>query len=161
MGKEEFSQFLYTYRDRDEYLDTINKHLSFLPKDVKEFASKHIIFVVCRRSVFGLYVNLSTEENLRAIIFIKEEQFSKQELSVVYSIAHEVAHAYKDHKHEEFYINKHGSLLQKLEYENEAIRLAEKWLSPHFEKAELDKVIEPAIKYIKDELSKIEEQTKK
>jgi len=115
----------------------VSEFLSFLPKNVIEFVIENIVFISAPSE--GSYFSFSHVffQNMKGFILFNDDLWNKSKIEMAFTIAHEVAHAYRgDSELEDFEKLRHeGKGPPKCEIE--ADKLAVQWLSKHFPKEKL------------------------
>lgn len=110
--------------------------LSLLPREVIDFITEHCYFITQGEELDGSYHDFrSFHEETTGFILIPKNLWKEEQIRIAFTIAHEVAHAFKRH------ILSDQDLQCDLKQEKEADRLAVKWLSKHYNKKSLMELI--------------------
>jgi len=119
---------------------TLAKALSLLPEKVIDFICENCVFMSNEDYGGGRWISFKNLffKDRKGIIELDYSLWEKKSIEITYTIAHEVAHAFKDHH----FSNYEDMTLEFDEnQEKEADKLAIKWLSKHFSKDKLLKTI--------------------
>ena len=70
-----------------------------LPSEVQEFVQRHVLFISTKRTASGMMVRFADHWLPQCVVVLAEDAMrGKWAVDIV---AHEIAHAYADHPHEE------------------------------------------------------------
>lgn len=117
--------------------------LSLLPEDIIDFVCDNLIFMSEEKKTQGGYYSFNNIffKNRKGFILIHDSQWRKKgdknHIQITFLIAHEVAHAFKNHEIRTF---DDMTLEKGKKWEIEADMLAVEWLSKHYEKEDLMKL---------------------
>jgi hypothetical protein len=111
------------------------KSLSLLPHKVIDFITENYVFITQEKDGKGTHFMFDDPrfENKLGFILIADRIWKKKPIEIVFTIAHEVAHAFKGDKID--LKKEYKSVPPK--FEKDADRLAIKWLSRHYSKKSL------------------------
>lgn len=119
----------------------VTKYLSLLPRDVIDFIVEHYVFISQDEYEMGTHFPFRHRYFKRktGFILLNNELWNRKPIEKAFVIAHEVAHAYNEYSPKTFYNN--FIELRKMR-EEEASSLAIKWLSKHYKKRNLIRIIQ-------------------
>ena len=115
------------------------KFLSILPKDVIDFIISNYVFVSLSEGENGSFNHFNSiyYHDKAGFILLGETLWSKDSIQKAFTIAHEVAHAFRNH------VVKDENDMEPDRYdkrEEDADKLAVDWLSRHYKKEDLLKL---------------------
>lgn len=115
------------------------KSLSLLPKEVIDFAIKNYVFISEEHSNSGTHYTFNTIlfKNKLGFISLNSNLWDKKPINIAFTIAHEVAHAFKGHAIKTCDDTAWKNYVKR---EKETDKLAVKWLSKHYKKETLLKL---------------------
>ena len=118
----------------------VTKYLSLLPKDVIDFIVEHYVFIGQEKYEMGTHFPFCHRyfRGKRGFILLNNELWKTRPIEKAFVIAHEVAHAYNEYSPKTFFNN---FIERRIKREEEANKLAVVWLSKHFKKSNLIKII--------------------
>jgi hypothetical protein len=124
MKKMKNSKLAFLYDGTDEQCIIIQKALNYLPKEVVEYFRKNPITIYCEKndSVGHFFHEKSFTTKIFIILSWHLWEYNKE--TIIFSILHEMAHAYKNHQGEDK--NKH---------ETEANNLSNRWIEKYHNKS--------------------------
>lgn len=149
--KYEYMDNLYTPEMIDYNLDhslgeipeyarlPLAKSLALLPKEVIDFAIQNYVFLSEERSIDGsqwTFDHLNFKDKI-GFILLSPNLWNKKPINIAFTIAHEVAHAFKGHAIKTCEDTEWKNHVKR---EKEADKLAVKWLSNHYKKETLLKL---------------------
>ena len=117
----------------------LGKSLSLLPKNVIDFIVGNYVFISQEEDEDGTHYafdNIFFKDKI-GFILLNNNLWRKKPIEIAFTIAHEVAHAFKRHTIKDF---KDVDLDKGIKIEKEADRLALKWLNKHYKKESLEKL---------------------
>ena len=117
----------------------VTKYLSLLPGDVIDFIVEHYVFISQDEYEMGTHFPFRHRyfKGKIGFILINNDLWKRKPIEKAFVIAHEVAHAYNEYSPKTFYNN---FIERRIMREEEASRLAIKWLSKHYKRRNLIKI---------------------
>lgn len=105
--------------------------LSYLPKNIVDFVIESCVFISLDKDCGGMYMGINDFrlKDKRSIIILPETLWFKNKKAIAFTVAHEVAHAYKKHGFKSF---KDMDPVLNKRREKDADKQAIRWLRPHF-----------------------------
>ena len=119
----------------------VTKYLSLLPRDVIDFVVEHYIFIGQEKYEMGTHFPFRHRyfKGKTGFILLNNELWNRKPIEKAFVIAHEVAHAYNEFSPKTCPSN---PIERRIMREDEASKLAIEWLSKHYKKRNLIKIIE-------------------
>ena len=115
------------------------KALAYLPKEIVVYVIQNRIFLSLGKKTRGEYWSFDDMllKNKKGFILVNSSLWDEEPIRITFTIAHEVAHALKNHKITSYNDTDANGGKKR---ENEADTLATKWLKPHFKAEDLKKL---------------------